>query len=61
MPTPTYCHGAGPDREPRLQQLLGRIRADAVAPYRTAAGLDELRTPAADDICRVATMQGPRR
>ncbi len=50
-----YVKASTIDREPRLQQLLDRIRADDVASYRKVATTDELRALVADDLALLLT------
>ena len=50
-----YVKAPAPDREPRLDQLLDRIREDDVASYRKVATPDEVRALLADDLALLLT------
>jgi predicted ATPase len=50
-----YVKTPAPDREPRLRELLGRIRDDDSVSYHKFASADELRDLVADDLALVLT------
>ena len=55
MPRLIYFKTPAPQREPRLQAMLDRIRADAVTSYRHFATAAELRDLVADDLATLLT------
>ncbi len=58
-----YVKSPAPEREPGLQQLLDRIRADGVASYQKFATAQELRERLANDLALLLTerfMQEPQ-
>src|SRR5215467_7279712 len=50
-----YIKTPAPSREPRLQALLDRIRADEVASYQKFATPEELRERIANDLAQLLT------
>src|SRR5215467_8416020 len=58
-----YLKTPAPAREPRLQALLDRIRAEETASYQKFATPDELRERLADDLAQLLTERftGPPR
>ncbi len=50
-----YIKGPAPDREPRLGDLLARIKADDTASYKAFATADDLRGLIADDLALLLT------
>src|SRR6266566_1877140 len=50
-----YIKTPAPDREPRLQALLDRIRAEEIASYQKFATPEELRERIANDLAQLLT------
>src|SRR5206468_4479584 len=57
-----YIKTPAPEREPRLQALLDRIRAEEIASYQKFATPEELRERIANDLAQLLTERftGPR-
>ena len=55
LPKLMYIKGPAPDREPRLEALLARIKADDTASYKAFTTAEELQGLIADDLALLLT------